>query len=497
MAKGVKIFLVLLIFFIFCYFRIIPIINQTVPYTYDQGRDFLKTEEIVRYKNPTFIGPTTGIMGLYHGAWWYYFLAIPYIIFNGLPIGFSFFLFIVNFFLIGLFFFFLVKNFDFLTGFFFLLIVAGSPYLISTSNFVISSVFVIPFLLFLFYSTYQFFKTRKVIYQFLIFLSLGFVFEAEIPFGLFLIPSYIIALFLSQSFKEMIKKRKNLFYSFLGLVIPLSLRVLFEIKNNFPQTKTVLNYFFGGKIYNPHSFIDNIKARLNLFLGYYYGLFDQKIVAIILGVLFLASLYFFFKKADRLKKQYFIFNLILFISLFFTSLLYRDNFWGNYFEGLSYFYLILFIPVFFSLRKVIFYKKREVLRVLIIGILSLSLLSTLIKNINSKKGNEPMGLAKHIKVIDYLYEKNKNKDFCLRIYTPPVIPYTYDYLFSYYSRVKNLKKPIIDYVDNQCWYLIESDQYQFRIDQWREKNIPKDANKKQGNIIVKDITIELWQITEK
>lgn len=51
---------VLLFFiFIFIYFRLIPIINQTVPYTYDQGRDFLKAEQIIRGKNLTFIGPTT------------------------------------------------------------------------------------------------------------------------------------------------------------------------------------------------------------------------------------------------------------------------------------------------------------------------------------------------------------------------------------------------------------------------------------------------------
>lgn len=492
MSKWVRLLFFFFIIFIFCYFRIIPIFNQTVPYTYDQGRDFLKVEEIIRYKNPTFIGPTTGIMGIYHGAWWYYFLAIPYIVFDGLPIGFSLFLFIVDLFLISLFFFFLVKNFDFLTGIFFILIVAGSPYLISTSNFVISSVFVIPFLLLLFYSTYQFLKTRKVFYQFLIFLNLGFVFEAEIPFGFFLIPSYIIALFLSKSFKEIIKKRENLLFSFFGLIIPLSLRILFEIKNNFPQTKTALNYFFGGKIYNPHSFIDNFKARLNLFLGYYYGLFDQKIIAILFALLFLLATYFFFKKTDRLKKQYFFFNLIIFISLFLTSLLYRDNFWGNYFEGLSYFYLILFIPVFFSLKKIIIYKRREILRGLIIGIMFFNLLSMLIKNINSKKINEPMGLAKHLKVINYLYEKNKNKEFCLRIYTPPVIPYTYDYLLSYYSRVKNLRKPTNNFIDNECWYIIENDQYQFRVDEWRENNIPKKLTKRKIKKFSKDVVVELW-----
>ena len=76
---------------LFYLFRVGSILHQTVSYTYDQGRDFLKTAEIVLYKNPTFIGPTTGIMGIYHGAWWYYILAIAFILFNGSPIGFYWF----------------------------------------------------------------------------------------------------------------------------------------------------------------------------------------------------------------------------------------------------------------------------------------------------------------------------------------------------------------------------------------------------------------------
>src|SRR3990167_10170849 len=91
----IQIAIFLFVIILFSYFRLKPIYFQTVGYTYDQGRDFLKAAEIVLYKNPTFIGPTTGIQGLFHGAWYYYILVIPFILFGGAPIGFYHF----NFFL--------------------------------------------------------------------------------------------------------------------------------------------------------------------------------------------------------------------------------------------------------------------------------------------------------------------------------------------------------------------------------------------------------------
>ena len=80
-----KIVLLILFFALFSYFRLKPIYLQTVPYTFDQGRDFLKTIEIVRDRNLTLIGPTTGAAGVFHGAWWYYYLSIPHILFQGHP----------------------------------------------------------------------------------------------------------------------------------------------------------------------------------------------------------------------------------------------------------------------------------------------------------------------------------------------------------------------------------------------------------------------------
>src|SRR3990172_10512254 len=116
MSKDTKVFLamLLLLSIVFCYFRLKPIYLETIPYTFDQGRDFLRAEEIVRDHNLTFIGPTTGIQGLFHGAWWYYFLAIPYIIFQGNPNGFVMSIFLSALAQFVLFSIFLKKKFDML-----------------------------------------------------------------------------------------------------------------------------------------------------------------------------------------------------------------------------------------------------------------------------------------------------------------------------------------------------------------------------------------------
>src|SRR3989338_10974880 len=147
------------VFILFVYFRVKPIYFQTVPYTYDQGRDFLKAEEIVRYVNPTFIGPTTGIQGLHHGAWWYYFLSIIFFVFNGWPQGFYYGIFFFTLLSTFLFFLFLKKNFHFLTALLFLLMVTVSPYFIRISFFPGNNILTPSAVLLLIYSVYNFFKT--------------------------------------------------------------------------------------------------------------------------------------------------------------------------------------------------------------------------------------------------------------------------------------------------------------------------------------------------
>ncbi|MCS7093061.1 MAG: hypothetical protein NZL96_01350 [Patescibacteria group bacterium] len=143
------------------YFRISPIINLTVPYTYDQGRDFLKVKEMVEEKNLPFIGPTTGREGIFHGVWIYYFLSIPYLLTGGEPISFYLFFFFLNLLSNIFFFLFLQKNFNLLAGFLFLAITSVSDYFVRIaffpSNDHLSPIFVIFFII----SSYFYFKNKK------------------------------------------------------------------------------------------------------------------------------------------------------------------------------------------------------------------------------------------------------------------------------------------------------------------------------------------------
>ena len=88
----------------------------------------------------------------------------------------------------------------------------------------------------------------------------------------------------------------------------------------------------------------------------------------------------------------------------------------------------------------------------------------------------------------------KKDDFCVMIYTPPRVPYTYMYLFSYYSKVKGYKWPHEGIYNNSCWYIIDRDDYKERIEEWRKVNIPEKAKKKNDKLMENGTKVELWSI---
>ena len=69
------------------------------------------------------------------------------------------------------------------------------------SFFAISSVLTLPFVLLFFFSCFEYLKSKERKYLFLIFLSLGFILETEVPFGLFIIPAFLLSVVLSNEIK--------------------------------------------------------------------------------------------------------------------------------------------------------------------------------------------------------------------------------------------------------------------------------------------------------
>ena len=342
------------ILIVFIYLRLTPIINKTVPYTYDQGRDFLKAEEMIRDKNITFIGPTTGMMGVFHGAWWYYFLLIPYTIFNGWPQGFYIFLLLFNLAANLLFYLFLNMNLGFIPAIFYLLTVSVSPYFIRNAFFASNDMLSPLFVLFLIFSLYKLFEKKENKYLLLVGLALGFILETEVAFGIFLIPVSVIALIIFKQFKNI--KRFLFFLS--GFLLPVLPRLLFEVKNHFLQTKALILSFSQKKDAHPLLLRAIFDERLKTFIQYWKDLFyDNNIIISLIVFSLILYFYLFHRKSlgNSAKKTLVYFLLTIISLLFIFSLFYQGSFfWGYYFQGVQYFYQLFFGVLLHIFRRKIY-----------------------------------------------------------------------------------------------------------------------------------------------
>lgn len=471
--------LVIVLFFVFVsalfiYIRIKPLHFQTVAYTYDQGRDFLKAAEMVMTRKPTFIGPTTGINGLYHGAWWYYVLAIPFILFKGSPIGFYYFNLAIQFGAFFVLFYFAKKYFGSLSAGIVSLLVALSPYFIYVSVFVGNNTMVPPILLGFLILNFMLLENKKINRPFMFAIGLGFllglVAEFELSFGLFLIPTYFIAQFLFKKLRTFYGSFHNLGFFLLGLGIAFIPRILFEIKNKFIQTATFFSFLFKPKLFNPKSYIETFRDRLELFRWFYEGIFPHSFFTIIFGVLITLFLIYLLVKRTGVYSRAQLFLFYLFGMLFFLSTLYKDFFWGNYFEGIQYI-LILLISIVFSTR-ISRYRLERYGKSFIIFLLLFFGLWQVVSSWKSTPRYE--GLAVHRAVVSYIISHEKNiNNYCVRIYTPPVFPHTYNYVFLYEKLKRDTPLPGTDWVNGTCWFIMEPDPFRYRLKEWKKIHEPE------------------------
>lgn len=494
MKKVFRVGAFLAIYSLFVFNRIPSLLSHYVAYTYDQGRDFIAGAHIIINHKIPFIGPTTGINGLFHGSWWYYLLTLPYLLFKGVPIGYYWFNFFIQFILIISLIMFLKKEFGVLVAVIFGLLISISPYFIFMSLFVGNNSMVLPSLLLFLICNYYLFKesTTPPLLLIIAGLSLAFVGEFELSFGIFLIPLYFSAVIIFRSLRTIILHKKGLYF-LLGLVIGFTPRILFELKNSFTQTRVLLSFFLHPKLYNnPSPYFNRVSERWILFKGYYFEMFSERYFACI----FLISIIFItvitvisvIKHKTKIQPVVFFYTYLL-GGLFFLSTLYKDFFWKNYYEGIHYIFLFVFI----SLMGQFVYKQYTVLKRAILLSLALGLGILGCVSFFGAYNKPPFdGLQVQETVANYILKnQNQTQEYCLRVYTPSVIPHTYNYLF-----LINKMKPNSEWINGTCWFIVEADSYKKRRDDWLVIHEPKD---KHTVVIkkIKDVEIRHYKISPK
>ncbi len=318
----------------------------------DIARDFLLVEDVIRNKPITLIGPRSGgIPGVFHGPLWTYLNVPAFIIGGGNPAVVGWFwvlLYIVNLvtvYKIG------KAVFDREVGWLTAALTAMATAFAVSSMFnpfgavILSPVF--------FYFFYKYIKTKNIKDLLISLFVLGLVIQFQMAFG---VPILILVIPLLIFLVVKNKKFLHLGALFI-LLIPLSTFILFDLKHQFLQTRSVLNYVTGkensGKVDKKTS--DVFRERVNSIqtdgVSFFTG--NNRWLFYLLSVFYLAALYKTIKdKKHKDKRSFFLLFLYFYLGYWLITVLYKGFMWGYYYWP----FLPLIALVFSSTIK--FFDKR-------------------------------------------------------------------------------------------------------------------------------------------
>jgi len=389
---------------------------------------------MVSLKDLPAIGPTTGLSGIFLGPFWFYLIAPFYFIGQGNPAIAAAFVGLFDSFSIILLYLFGREFFNKKTGLIAAFLWATSYYLVRSSRWFSNPSPVPFFTLLLMLGLGKWLIKKKDRWLVVVFTCLAIITQLEAASAVFYYPAILLMVLI---FKINLKKLLASKWLWIGTIIFLLFLIpqgLFEVKNNFLMTKNLLG-FFTGKVNSDSGrswaipTIEIIGERIN----YYYSTFFTKIdpnmvIARFLAIgwlLSLAILLFIAKK----KSGFLLVSIFLvtpIIALFF--------FVGNY-GNLYDYYLTGFFPAFILLFAFVLAKAYWFL-------LLPFWLSFIWQNgkldyyylIAGVDGPTHITMGNQMQTIEWVCRDADGRAFNVDTYVPPVIPYSWDYLWQYYGR---------------------------------------------------------------
>lgn len=412
--------------------------------TYDQGRDLLLVSNIVYNHNLTLIGPTTGLQGIFYGPYWYYILTPIFTVARGDPqvIGTIF-----GFLGIGTIvatYFYLKSTLKFPLLAFLLTLIASMSTMWMFWPTVIWNTSLVPILMVAFFYTFtQIPKNPSKSNFFLLGLISFMMVDFEFPWGCIMI---FFTLALPWLFRKHFLKKQYLF-TLLGFLLVLSPRILFNLRNNFLELRSLVNYFNEPKIYGTVSpFWQRIVQRLDVYLGNFSESFSHsdKLLGIMI-LFFLLLIILLLIKYDPIAwkklKNDFIFKgslALVILSLIFFSI-FKDIVWDYYLIGFPLTSLVIISRIFnFSYNSKRYPKAATWLA--IFALLFLNLNSQLLHPFTVSWLGDGGTYRNQKAVMDYIATQ-KPHNYTIYAYSHAIFDYPFDYLISWYTRSGKIEKP--------------------------------------------------------
>lgn len=441
------------------------IIDGNLFFHTDIARDFLLMEDIVNNKHLTLIGPRSGaIPGLFHGPLWLY-LNLPTFLFGGgnpIYVGwFWVFLYIFSLFItyyIG------KKMLGEKEGILSVLLLSVVTILQVRSLFnPYGALMLSPLFFYLFVS---YLRSMQIKYLILSFLSIGFIIQFQMAFG---VP--VLILMLVYLFYYLFRKKKlSHFIYLLVLPIPLSSHIIFEFRNHFLQIKSVINYLYGVQTHGKLdlNLLQLVSLRIKELAIDGLGIVTQGNIYLTLPLLllFIYAVYLSLKKKNEYTRILFLFS-YFYLGFWLFTIFFKGPVWNYYYIPFIPLVVLIFVSLKNRINSLVFYAL-----FVLIYLVNLEAVINDIKTYNSNTYEQDVSTWKFNQLVAQKVFEGSENEFGYFIFTPDLYGYSPRYALDFYQK-RNKEKRVYPYQKRTVTYLVIAPPPAYGKDQnsiWYKKN---------------------------
>lgn len=412
--------------------NLVPVLHGIFPITYDQGRDFLWVKNQIDFRQPSLIGPTGSIRGVYFGPLWFWLLSLPYILFNGSPTAMTLFNALIVYFgliLTAL----VVRKYDPRVAYFILFLGFISPAIHSQASYAFSQHLLPVLTAFFIYALTMILKSSNRWQFILAWFWVSLMFHAEPPVSIFSIPALIIISVIAERRGKFLNY-KTIIFALGAFILPFLPQLLFDFRHDFIQLRSVAS-FLGGDTRGLQEIAPlTLWQRLfdrpeKLFFSFKEVIFN-KLSPVFFGVLIILARLFRQSKLKPIWKSFMQASVIYLISFWLIFTLYPHELKLFYLAGMQIIFLI-WLALGLSLLW-----QNPIRKNIIIIFLSLLMLYNFKPFSFIKSWSQNFSPQRYLgslyinqlAAVDWIYQDAAGKGFKVYTFTPPIYDYSIQYL---------------------------------------------------------------------
>lgn len=452
--------------------------KEILGFYYDQGRDALVIWNFIHKGDLFLVGPTTGIEGILRGPWYYWLILPFYFLGGGNPVWPANFLALTTVVAIIVLYILGKEIFGRVTGLVAAVIASFSYYLLVAARWLSNPTPMLLISMLLVLSMLMITKGKKYAWIFVaILLALSMQFGSATE--AFYIPA--VGIFAIWQRKNLPSKKIFVTSFLLGTLVFLP-QIIFDFIKGGILTQSIKKFLFEEGSFKL-SFWEIVKIRI----PFYWEMFSFKIWVgkssefIAFFLTSLSLIIFNFK--ELWKKDGFKILLLLGIAPLVGMIFFQGN-EGNVFDYYFTGYYLIYVLIFSAGLALLAKNKLGTVILLAFFILFFKSQVPVIRDY-LVKGRSNVNFKEQLQAIDWIYKDSKGINFNVDVYVPPVIPYTYDYLFLWKSQYYG-KAPLTENVS--LLYTLYEDDIARRLDPWLKRQ--EGIGKVKEEISFRGITVQ-------